>query len=654
MEVGAGTMCPETFLRVLGPKPYRVAYVQPSRRPADGRYGDNPNRLYKHPQLQVILKPAPEDVIEQYLGSLEAIGIDLRKHDIKFEEDNWEAPTLGAWGIGWQVMLDGLEISQFTYFQQCGGIDLDLVPGGTHLRAGAPDGLSADEGQRIRHRLGRRIQLRGRPVQRRTAVLGLQLRNGRHRDPVAAVRPARRRGEAAGGAVRPKSAEKKRFPVLPAYDQVLKCSNLFNLLDARGAISVTERAGGDPAGAEDGGGGGAGLGGSADAGGSGGSAMSLPFLLEIGTEEIPDWMIPGALENLRLLFERLEIPARRSRALDATPRRLVLRAEGLPDAQPDCRGAHHGSAEIGAGAGRWPASRGSRESRPRTWRCESTPKGEYYASTKRSRAGRRTTFWRESLPGVILGIHLPKTMYWTGKRRPALHPSDSLDRGAAGRRDHAVRIWPACVPAALTSGHRRLGAPRSPGDHRGLRERLRDNYVILSAQERHDRIDEATGSGARARPMPNWSQRSPTSPNSRRRSSGNFDPAYLDPARRSADHGDAASSELLFGDGSRRQARAELCRGDEHFEAIPTVWSSTGNERVLRARFNDARFFWDVDQKKTAGGSRRTTWRTSPSRRSWVSRKRTAHDDAGQGTWAAMPMRCARRCSASATSPPRW
>ena len=124
VEVGAGTMAPETFLRVLGPKPYKVAYVQPSRRPADGRYGENPNRLYKHQQLQVILKPTPADVLEQYLGSLEAIGIDLKKHDIKFEEDNWESPTLGAWGIGWQVMLDGLEITQFTYFQQCGGIDL--------------------------------------------------------------------------------------------------------------------------------------------------------------------------------------------------------------------------------------------------------------------------------------------------------------------------------------------------------------------------------------------------------------------------------------------------------------------------------------------------------------------------------------------------
>src|SRR2546423_9202894 len=127
LEVGAGTMAPETFLRVLGPKPYRVAYLQPSRRPADGRYGDNPSRLYKQAQLHVILKPPPENVQELYLESIKALGIDLRKHDIKFEEDNWESPTLGAWGIGWQVMLDGLEITQFTYFQQCGGVDLDPI-----------------------------------------------------------------------------------------------------------------------------------------------------------------------------------------------------------------------------------------------------------------------------------------------------------------------------------------------------------------------------------------------------------------------------------------------------------------------------------------------------------------------------------------------
>ena len=127
LEVGAGTMCPETFLRVLGSKPWKVAYVQPSRRPADGRYGENPNRLLKHTQMQVILKPPPADIQAVYLRSLEQLGIRLQDHDIRFEEDNWEAPTLGAWGIGWQVMLDGLEITQFTYFQQCGGLDLNPI-----------------------------------------------------------------------------------------------------------------------------------------------------------------------------------------------------------------------------------------------------------------------------------------------------------------------------------------------------------------------------------------------------------------------------------------------------------------------------------------------------------------------------------------------
>jgi glycyl-tRNA synthetase alpha chain len=242
LEVGAGTMCPETFLRVLGPKPYRVAYVQPSRRPADGRYGDNPNRLYKHQQLQVILKPTPDDVIEQYLGSLEAIGIDLRAHDLKFEEDNWESPTLGAWGIGWQVMLDGLEITQFTYFQQCGGIDLDLVP------AELTYGLE---------RLTAFLQVKD-SVYDIAWTSGFSYRDVRYQDELqysvynfemADVGTLWKlfelhEGEAARLiAAYPKAQDRARFPLLPAYDQVLKCSNLFNTLDSRGAISVTERVG---------------------------------------------------------------------------------------------------------------------------------------------------------------------------------------------------------------------------------------------------------------------------------------------------------------------------------------------------------------------------------------------------------------------------
>ncbi len=251
LEVGAGTMCPETFLRVLGPQPYRVAYVQPSRRPADGRYGDNPNRLYKHWQLQVILKPAPKDVQDLYLKSLEKIGIDLRHHDIKFEEDNWEAPTLGAWGIGWQVMLDGLEITQFTYFQQCGGIDLELVPaeltyGLERIAAFLQDVDSAYD-------IAWNTATRG--------ARGFSYRDVRYAEELQFSVYNFEKGEVATlwqmfelhekecralldpyAALQESEAEaKRRFPLLAAYEQVLKCSHLFNLLDSRGAISVTER-----------------------------------------------------------------------------------------------------------------------------------------------------------------------------------------------------------------------------------------------------------------------------------------------------------------------------------------------------------------------------------------------------------------------------
>ena len=245
VEVGAGTMAPETFLRVLGPKPYRVAYVQPSRRPADGRYGENPNRLYKHTQLQVILKPSPDDIIDLYLASLEAIGIDLRKHDIKFEEDNWESPTLGAWGIGWQVMLDGLEITQFTYFQQAGGIDLDLVP--AEITYGLERLTAFLQGKESVYEIEWAPGVSYGDVrladEQQFSVYNFEMAD------VAALwqlfeiheREAQRLVDAYRALKDP--AAKRRFPVLPTYDQVLKCSHLFNLLDSRGAISVTERVG---------------------------------------------------------------------------------------------------------------------------------------------------------------------------------------------------------------------------------------------------------------------------------------------------------------------------------------------------------------------------------------------------------------------------
>ena len=314
LEVGAGTMCPETFFRVLGTQPWRVAYVQPSRRPADGRYGENPNRLLKHTQMQVILKPPPPNIQDIYLDSLGALGIDIRHHDIRFEEDNWEAPTLGAWGIGWQVMLDGLEITQFTYLQQSGGVDLEPIS--VELTYGL-ERIAA-----FLQNLGDVYQVRWNDTvtygdMRRSEELELSVYDFEAADPETCRKlldlyegeatrllgeyreskletgnsklenrnsklESRKSGTAAGFERDPKAAQQlgdnsssdtlncggprsskfeernpetepsfdfrfsnfqagERFPLRKVYDFTLKCSHLFNILDARGAISVTER-----------------------------------------------------------------------------------------------------------------------------------------------------------------------------------------------------------------------------------------------------------------------------------------------------------------------------------------------------------------------------------------------------------------------------
>jgi glycyl-tRNA synthetase alpha chain len=244
VEVGAGTMHPETFLRVLGPQPYRVVYAQPSRRPADGRYGENPNRLYKHTQLQVIMKPAPADVQDLYLRSLEAVGINLKEHDIRFEEDNWESPTLGAWGIGWQVLLDGQEITQFTYFQQSGGQDLDPIS--VEITYGLDRIASYLQG--VDNVFD--VRWSDKVTYREVRLAEEQQFSAYSFDFADAVSIRKQFDLAEAEAARllqlyfglKAPAAKKGFPVLQAYDFTLKCSNFFNLLDARGAISVTERA----------------------------------------------------------------------------------------------------------------------------------------------------------------------------------------------------------------------------------------------------------------------------------------------------------------------------------------------------------------------------------------------------------------------------
>jgi len=282
VEVGAGTMHPETFLRVLGPHAYRVGYVQPSRRPADGRYGENPNRLYKHTQFQVILKPSPADVQDLYLKSLGAIGINLKEHDIRFEEDNWESPTLGAWGIGWQVLLDGLEITQFTYFQQSGGIDLDPISveltyglericaflqgvesvydlrwsadktyGDIRLMEeqqfseysfGRSDAVSIRTEFELHEKQAKELLDCWEPLARMSKETLKELRKWSDEMRKGSRKADKDEVESKRSSTAPSAKDIVRYPVLAVYDHCLKCSQLFNLLDARGVISTTERA----------------------------------------------------------------------------------------------------------------------------------------------------------------------------------------------------------------------------------------------------------------------------------------------------------------------------------------------------------------------------------------------------------------------------
>ncbi len=231
MEVGAGTMTPDTFFRVLDKKPWRVAYVQPSRRPTDGRYGENPHRVQKHFQYQVIIKPSPSDIQQLFIQSLTTLGIDLKYHDLRFDEDNWESPTIGAWGVGWQVLLDGLEITQFTYFQQAGGIETFPVP--VEITYGLERLEMFLEGKDDIYDLqwSDNVSYRELRIEEEREFSEF---NFNHADIKSLQKMFSLTSWEAG-----KLIEKNLL--FPAYDMCLKSSHLFNLLDSRGAVSVTER-----------------------------------------------------------------------------------------------------------------------------------------------------------------------------------------------------------------------------------------------------------------------------------------------------------------------------------------------------------------------------------------------------------------------------
>ncbi|MCX6027470.1 MAG: glycine--tRNA ligase subunit alpha, partial [Chloroflexi bacterium] len=342
-EVGAGTMNPATFLRVLGPEPWRVGYMEPSVRPADGRYGENPNRLGQFFQYQVILKPDPGNPLQLYLQSLEALGVSLRDNDVRFVEDNWEAPALGAWGLGWEVWLNGQEITQFTYFQQAGGLELK-VPS-VEITYGIERILMAL--QRSTH--FKEIRWTG-DLTYGEMFLQSEVENSRYNFEVADVERLREVYAHFDGEAR---AALATGLVLPAHSYLLKCSHTFNVLDARGAVGVTERAqffarmrelaaqvaqtylaqreqagfpltgkfpGAQPA---------------RESAAAAGPApkRAAPFVLEIGVEELPAEDLSSALTTLADMF-RLEILDKYHLAhgavrADGTPRRIVIRIDDL-------------------------------------------------------------------------------------------------------------------------------------------------------------------------------------------------------------------------------------------------------------------------------------------------------------------------------------
>jgi len=231
VEVGAGTMTPDTFFRVLDKRPWRVGYVQPSRRPDDGRYGENPNRVQKHFQYQVIMKPSPAGIQDVYVQSLRSFGIALEDHDLRFDEDNWESPTIGAWGVGWQVLLDGLEITQFTYFQQCGGIDLSPVP--VEITYGL---------ERLEMFLEQKDDIYDLDWSADVSYRDLRLREEKefseYNFSVASITMLR---QAFGSNLKEAARLVEKNLLLPAYDMCLKCSHNFNMLVAWSAATATER-----------------------------------------------------------------------------------------------------------------------------------------------------------------------------------------------------------------------------------------------------------------------------------------------------------------------------------------------------------------------------------------------------------------------------
>jgi glycyl-tRNA synthetase len=614
VQVGAGTGNPATLLRVLGPEPWRVAYTEPSVRPDDGRYGENPNRMQKYYQYQVILKPDPGNPQELYLGSLEALGLDPRQHDIRFVEDNWESPALGAWGLGWEVWLDGQEITQFTYFQQAGGLELNPVS--VEITYGVERIVLALQGKNSAWEID---WLDG--VQYRDLMLQDEIEHSRYYFDVADVDALRLVYETYE---REYARALEGDALISAYDYVLKCSHLFNVLDTRGAIGVTERATyfkrmrdmtrtiaktyaaqrealGHP------------LLKMAEkwAGPAIPPLAALPaapaapadFLLEIGVEELPPQDVDSALEQLNAaapaLFASLNL-AHDGLAVYATPRRLVVHVRELIPRQPDTETVEKGpSVKAAYDAGGKPTKAAEGFARGRGVALSDLYTEDNYVMARVHRAGRPTPeVLAEALPGLIAGVKFGKSMRWNASNVACARP---LRWYVALYGQGVIPFEYAGVTSgATTRGIRPYGSPEiAVSDPAAYFAAMEAQGVLLDIEARAAAIKTgvealAASVGGRVPEYPGLLEEVVNLVERPTALLGTFDADSL-----------ALPRDILItvmrdkqryfavegADGKLLPYFITVRNGDDaHLETV-----AHGNEHVLRARFADARFFYNED-----------------------------------------------------------
>ena len=627
VEKGAGTMNPFTFLRVLGPEPWNVAYTEPSRRPADGRYGDNPNRLYQHHQLQLIMKPSPDNIQELYLDSLAAIGIEAAKHDIRFVEDNWESPTLGAWGLGWEVWLDGMEITQFTYFQQVGS--QDVKPVAVEITYGL-------------ERLAMYIQGVENVYDVEWAP-GVTYGDVFHQNEFEQTSYAFDLSDEdlLFDLFDKYEAEAVRVIKLgyvhPAYDYVLKCSHTFNLLDARGAISVSERTAfigrvrklarmcaevyleqreklGYPllGRIQDSGAGIQGQRNDADTPTPDTRHLTPSLLLEIGTEEIPAHAMPGILDQLKTLATKALDEARikfgNIRTL-GTPRRLALLVDDVAARQTDVSTEKRGaSAKIAFDADGKPTKAAIGFAKKNNVAPEDlvTRDGYIYAVI-REQGKPSAEIFATLLPKLICDLSFPNNMRWGSLDFKFIRPLRWI---VALFGDEVIPFEVANVTSGRTSrGHRFLSAGdfdiATAGDYVSDCEK---NFVVVDQDKRRDMIvaqikDVAASKNGVAEITDDLLEEVlylveyPTA------LVGEFETKYLElPAEAvitpMRDH--QRYFPVKTTDGKLMPLFVTIRNGGKDYLDIV----QHGNERVLKARLEDARFFFNEDRKKTLAAHR--------------------------------------------------